>query len=113
MALKLAQFAPHRTVTHEVALLEDSPATRKADNKPDIIIGRDLIKLLGLTLDFAAEPAMILWEDVAVPIGPRGYWTKESLQAFFPIRAISVAEKTRVPVCRPLLMEKNRWICVP
>jgi predicted aspartyl protease len=59
MALQLVQFAPHRTNTHEVALLEDSPATRKDESKPDIIIGRDLIKALGLTLDFAAEPPTI------------------------------------------------------
>jgi hypothetical protein len=93
MALQLVQFAPHRTVTHEVALLEDSPATRKDENKPDIIIGRDLIKALGLTLDFATEPPTILWEDATVPIVPRGYRTKDRLQEIFPISAISAAEK--------------------
>jgi hypothetical protein len=79
MALQLAQFAPHSTATHEVALLEDSATTRKDESKPDIIIGRDPIKALGLTLDFAAEPPTILWEDATVPIVPRGYWTKERL----------------------------------
>jgi Reverse transcriptase (RNA-dependent DNA polymerase) len=93
MALQLVQFAPHRTVMHEVALLEDSPATCKDESKPDIIIGRDLIKALGLTLDFAEETPMISWEYATVPIVPRGYWTKDCLQEIFPISAISAAEK--------------------
>jgi hypothetical protein len=56
MAFLMVQFAPHKTIVQEVALLEDTPETRKGDCKPDILIGRDLIKALGLTLDFAADP---------------------------------------------------------
>jgi hypothetical protein len=101
---------------HVVALLEDSPATRKDESKPNIIIGRDLIKGSGLTLDFAAEPPTISWEDATVPIVPRGYWTKDRLQEIFPISAISAAErnfKEKSLSIWPHCMEKNRWICVP
>jgi hypothetical protein len=70
MALLLVQFAPHRTITHEVALLEDSTTTRKDKSKPDIIIGRDLIKALGHTLDFVVEHPTISWEGATVPIVP-------------------------------------------
>jgi hypothetical protein len=46
-----------------------------------------------LTLDFAAEPPTISWEDATVPVVPRGYWTKDRLQEIFPSSAISAAEK--------------------
>jgi hypothetical protein len=89
MAFQMVQFAPHQTIVHEVALLEDTPETRKDDSKLDIIIGRDLIKSLGLTLDFAAYPPTITWEDSTVPIVPRGYCSKEET---FPIIVIEAAE---------------------
>jgi hypothetical protein len=76
-----------------MALVEDSATTRKDGSKPDITIGRDLIKALGLTLDFAADPPVISWEDATVPIVPRRYWTKERLQETYPISAISATEK--------------------
>jgi hypothetical protein len=76
-----------------MALVKDSATTHKDNSKPDIIIGCDLIKALGLTLDFAADPPVISWEDATVPIVPQGYWTKECLLETYPLSAISVVEK--------------------
>lgn len=54
-----------------------------------MIIGRDLIKALGLSLDFSVEPPTISWEDSSVPVVPKGYWTKEKIFETFPISATS------------------------
>lgn len=94
VAFQLVQFAPNRTVTHEVAILEDDNRTKKDEARPDMIIGRDLIKALGLSLDFSVEPPTISWEDSSVPVVPKGYWTKEKILETFPISAIDQAEKS-------------------
>jgi hypothetical protein len=93
VAFQLVQFAPNRTITHEVALLEDNSSIKKDDSRPDMILGRDLIKSLGLTLDFMADPPVINWEDASVPVVPRGYWTKRKISEAFPISKIEKAER--------------------
>lgn len=94
VAFQLVQFAPNRTITHEVAILEDDSKTKKDDSRPDIIIGRDLIKVLGLSLDYSVEPPVITMDDSTVPIVPRGYWNKSKILENFPISALEQAEKS-------------------
>jgi Retroviral aspartyl protease len=93
VAFQLVQFAPNRTITHDVALLEGNTSTKKDDSRPYIILGRDLIKSLGLTLDFSVDPPVINWEDVSVPVVPRGYWTKQKISEAFPVSIIEQAEQ--------------------
>jgi hypothetical protein len=68
----LTQFAPNRKIEHPVFLSEsgsDSPTS------PDMILGRNLIRKLGLDLKFNDNTPAIIWEDVKVPMVPRGHWT--------------------------------------
>jgi hypothetical protein len=72
LPFRLTQFAPNRKIEHPVFLSEsgsDSPTS------PDMILGRDLIRKLGLDLKFNDDTPAIIWEDVEVPMVPHGHWT--------------------------------------
>jgi hypothetical protein len=76
----LTQFAPNRKIEHPVFLSEsgsDSPTS------PDMILGRDLIHKLGLDLKFNDDTPAIIWEDVEVPMVPRGHWTPAQIDEAF------------------------------
>lgn len=93
IAFQLVQFAPHKTVTSEVCLIEDSPNAHVPDHTPDMIIGRDLIKQLKLCLDYSSDPPTITWDDNTIPIVPRGYWNESHLKESFQTSAIELAEQ--------------------
>ena len=92
IAFQLVQFAPHKTVTSEVILIEDSSTAAVPEHMPDMIIGRDLIQQLKLNLDYSSNPPTIIWEDQSVPIVPRGYWSESHLKESFKSSAIELAE---------------------
>jgi hypothetical protein len=78
----LTQFAPNRKIEHPVFLSKsgsDSPTS------PDMILGRDLIRKLGLDLKFNDDTPAIIWEDVKVPMVPHGHWTPARIDEAFAI----------------------------
>jgi hypothetical protein len=48
-----------------------------------MILGRDLIRKLGLDLKFNDDIPAIIWEDVEVPMVPRGHWTPAQIDEAF------------------------------
>jgi hypothetical protein len=48
-----------------------------------MILGRDLIRKLGLDLKFNDDTPAIIWEDVEVPMVPRGHWTPARIDEAF------------------------------
>jgi hypothetical protein len=48
-----------------------------------MILGRDLISKLGLDLKFNDDTPAIIWEDVEVPMVPRGHWTPAQIDEAF------------------------------
>jgi hypothetical protein len=80
LPFRLTQFAPNRKIEHPVFLSEsgsDSPTS------PDMIIGRNLIRKLGLDLKFNDDTPAIIWEDVEVPMVPHGHWTPAQIDEAF------------------------------
>jgi hypothetical protein len=80
LPFRLTQFAPNRKIEHPVFLSEsgsDSPTS------PDMILGCDLIFKLGLDLKFNDDTPAIIWEDVEVPMVPRGHWTPARIDEAF------------------------------
>jgi hypothetical protein len=80
LPFKLTQFAPNRKIQHSVLLSE---ANTNSPTSPDLILGRDLIRKLGLELNFRDETPAIIWDDVAVPMVPRGHWTPARIDEAF------------------------------
>jgi hypothetical protein len=48
-----------------------------------MILGRDLIRKLGLDLKFNDDTPAIIWEDVEVPMVPCGHWTPAQIDEAF------------------------------
>jgi hypothetical protein len=48
-----------------------------------MILGGDLIRKLGLDLKFNNDTPAIIWEDVEVPMVPRGHWTPARIDEAF------------------------------
>jgi hypothetical protein len=72
LPFRLTQFASNRKIEHPVFLSKsgsDSPTSL------DMILGRNLIRKLGLDLKFNDDTPAIIWEDVEVPMVPHGHWT--------------------------------------
>jgi predicted aspartyl protease len=86
----LLQFAPHHTVTYDVAVLSADNSQLKST---EMIIGRDLIKELGLVLDYSTDTPSINWEGISVPITTRGYWTNTKVTELFTTSVLEEAEK--------------------
>jgi hypothetical protein len=56
VSFALMLFAPHRNIVHHVAIIPDND---NANKRNDMIIGRDLIKSLGLVLDYSTDTPSI------------------------------------------------------
>jgi hypothetical protein len=70
LPFRLTQFVPNRKIEHQVFLSNsgsDSPTS------PDMILGRNLIRKLGLDLKFNDDTRAIIWEDVEGPMVPHGH----------------------------------------
>ncbi len=50
---------------------------------PEMILGHDLIRKLGLDLKFSDDTPAIIWEDVEVPMVPHGHWTPAQIDEAF------------------------------
>jgi hypothetical protein len=61
------QFSAHRTITHELVI-----TTGNDTSLPDMIIGRDLLTLLKMYVDYSTDVPCIRWDGMAIPIQPRG-----------------------------------------
>jgi hypothetical protein len=72
LPFRLTQFAANRKIKHQVFLLDSSS---DSPTSPDMILGRDLIRKLGLDLKFNNDTPAIIWDDLEVPMVPRGHWT--------------------------------------
>jgi hypothetical protein len=80
LPFQLTQFAPNRKIKHQVFLSNsgsDSPTSL------DMILGCDLIRKLGLDLKFNDDTPANIWEDVEVPMVPRGHWTPAQIDEAF------------------------------
>jgi hypothetical protein len=76
----LTQFALNRKIKHQVFLSDSGSDSPKS---LDMILGRDLIRKLGLDLKFNDHTPAIIWEDVEVPMVPRGHWTPARIDEAF------------------------------
>ena len=66
VAFNLVQFSPHRTITHEVVLAQGDK------NFPDMVIGRDLLQVLKIQVDYSTDIPCLRWEDMNIPLRVRG-----------------------------------------
>jgi hypothetical protein len=48
-----------------------------------MILGRNLIRKLGLDLKFNDDTPAIIWEDIEVPMVPHGHWTPARIDEAF------------------------------
>ena len=88
----LTQFSPTRKIVHQVHLSK----TKHHDNithAPDMIIGRDIIRNLGLTLNFQHQTPIIEWDDIMVPMVKREFWTPHKKQDTFLQQSKTILEK--------------------
>jgi len=46
----------------------------------DIIMGRDILQQIGLDILYSSNE--FCWDEIKVPMTPRGYWTKQSVKQF-------------------------------
>ena len=64
----LLQFAPHRNINHEVQIIPTTSSSLKHGTM--MILGRDLIKTLGLIIDYSTDTPSITWDSTTLPIQP-------------------------------------------
>jgi hypothetical protein len=84
LRFQFVQFAPNRNIMHE---FYGSSAKTNSKYAPDMIIGRDLLLKLGMTIDFNTnEPPSIKWEEAAVPMVKRGTWTQHTVEETFKLQ---------------------------
>ena len=50
---------------------------KRPKDKYDFILGRDLLKDLGLDIQYNAS--QFVWNDIMVTMVPSGHWTKEKI----------------------------------
>jgi len=50
---------------------------KRSKDKYDFILGRDLLKDLGLDIQYSAS--QFIWNDIIVTMVPSGHWTKEKI----------------------------------
>jgi len=50
---------------------------KRSKDKYDFILGRDLLKDLGLDIQYSAS--QFVWKDIIVAMVPSGHWTKEKI----------------------------------
>jgi hypothetical protein len=92
LPLILTQFSPTRKIVHQVHLSKTKHHDRIA-HVPDMIIGRDIIKNLGLTLNFQALTPIVEWDDIMVPMVTRGFWKRQRLNLTFLQQSKTTLEK--------------------
>jgi hypothetical protein len=76
----LTQFAPNRKIEHPVFL---SKSGSNSPTSPNMILGCDLIRKLGLDLKFNDDTPIIIWEAVEVTMVPLGHWTPAQIDKAF------------------------------
>jgi hypothetical protein len=80
LPFQLTQFTLNRKIEHQVFL---SDSGSNSPTSPDMILGRDLIRKLGLDLKFNNDTPIIIWEDVKVPMVPCGHWIPAQINKAF------------------------------
>jgi hypothetical protein len=72
----LTQIAPNQKISHEVHLSE---VTTSGNNSyaQKMIIGQDIMRKLGLNLNFYNETPVITWNKLSVPMVKHGFWTHD------------------------------------
>jgi Retroviral aspartyl protease len=87
----MTQFAPNRKINHKVHL--STVMNKTSTYAPDMIIGRDIIRKLGLNLNFYDEIPVISWNELSVPMVKRGFWITNKLQETFHVNNKTTLEK--------------------
>jgi hypothetical protein len=77
----MTQFAPNRKINHKIHL--STVMNKSSTYAPDMIIGRDIIRKLGLNLNFYDEIPVISWNELSVPMAKRGFCTTNNIQEMF------------------------------
>ena len=62
---------------------------------PDMIIGRDIIRNLGLTLNFQHPTPIIEWDEIMVPMVKRVFWTQHKLDETFRQQSKATLEEAK------------------
>jgi hypothetical protein len=76
----ILQFAPHLTISYEVSLISDHSKLKNTE----MIIGRDLIKDLGLVLDYSTDTPSINGKVLLYPSPLRAIGPMIKFQNPFP-----------------------------
>jgi len=75
----LIEFTSNRNLVHNFKV-DDTP---KQNNKDyDIILGRDIIRDLGVDFKYSTAIPTMSWDNVSIPVQKKGFWSKEN---FCPI----------------------------
>jgi len=70
----LPQFTRKRQITTSFHMFQ-----KRSKDKYDFILGRDLLKELGLDIHYSASQFM--WDNITVDMVPCGYWTKQKISS--------------------------------
>ena len=70
--MKLPQFSTKRTVTAEMNLFE-----RAKEDPYDFILGRNFLQ--DIKLDIKNSTRTFHWDEIEIPMVPRGHWNKTSI----------------------------------
>jgi len=78
LCCKLIEFNPHHNLVHNF----------KVDNTPkqnteeyDIIIGRDIIRDLGVEFKFSTAIPTMSWDNISIPMRKKGFLVKRNIGA--------------------------------
>jgi hypothetical protein len=89
----LPEFTTQRKVTSKFHLFN-----KIKEDGYDIIIGRDILKNMGLQIHYETES--FVWDDIKVKMVPRKHWDKTSIKTFWQNR--EVAEKNQLAEIKPV-----------
>ena len=70
LPFQLPEFTPNRTIVHSFRV---DPTIKQRENDYDVIIGRDILRKLGLTFDFQSDVPTLIWDEMRIAM--RHTWT--------------------------------------
>jgi hypothetical protein len=88
----LPQFTSQRKVTSEFHLFN-----KIKEDGYDVIIGRDILKTMGLQIHYDTES--FVWDNIKVKMVPRRHWDRASIKAFWQHR--ENAEENNISEIKP------------
>jgi len=80
LCYKIIEFTPHHNLVHNFKV-ESTP--KQNSRECDIIIGRDIIRDLGVDLKFLTTIPTMSWDNISIRMRKKGFWLKEKLCTCF------------------------------